>query len=218
MNLVIKGAKFFLFGLTILAGLGFPTYALLRILTKDGIESPNAASWAQALGTILAICAASAAAIFQVERARQNSLEMDARTLKRKFSALCAILDDAYEQCMRVKVEFQDIDDAFGALSFLLTFDERAFEDAIANIEKIPLNELESYEAVRSISRFRNRLISIKGHTLSAMDANRDLEAAPDHAIKHHVTGLISDADSDYKNAVAALGGVPLTSIPPFSY
>lgn len=180
--------------------------------------SPNAASWMQAVVAVLAVYVAGAAVLFQVDRTRQSALEMDARTLSRKFSALCAILDDAYEQCLRLKAAYDDTDEAFGVLSFVLIFDERAFEDAIGNIEKIPLHELESYDAVRSISRFRNRLIAIKGHTLNAMDQDRDMEGTPDYAIKHHVQGLLSDADLDYRNAVVALGGEPLTAAPPFSY
>lgn len=206
------------FAIVALAVLAFPIFELICVVRKEEVGSANAASWMQAVATILAFYVAGAAVLFQVEKARQSALEMEARTLKRKFSALCAILDDAYEQCLRLRGAYKDTDTAFGLLSFILIFDERAFEDAIANIEKIPLYELESYKAVRSISRLRNRLIAIKRHTLNAMDQDRDMEEAPDHAIKQHVQGLMSDAEIDYKNAVAALGGEPLKMVPPFSY
>lgn len=211
-----KHVQAWIFAVVVLILLGFPIFGLLRSLQSDGIQSANAASWAQAIGTIWAIAASCAAVLFQVERARKIAIEADETRLKRKYAALCAILDDAYEQCKRVEVDFMDADEAFGMLSFLLTFDERSFEDAIRNVEKIPLPELESYEAVRSISRFRNRLISIKAHVLNAMDKDRDTEGASDYEIKRHVRGLIADAEEDYGNTVSALGGKTLEKIAPF--
>jgi len=180
--------------------------------------SAEAAGWAQAFGTVAAIAGTFWVGRSQTEKTRLHSLEMDEKKLARRHSALCAILDDAYEQCARLKATFRDADEAFGELSFILVFDEQAFDDAIENVEKISLHELDSYSVVRAVSRFRNRLISIRGHVLNAMDPNRDKDDTPDYAVKNHVNGLIADAEREYIVAVSALGGNPLKEISSFTY
>jgi hypothetical protein len=198
--------------------LGFPYLGLGVALDRFGMGSPEAAGWAQAFGTIAAIVGMFYVGRFQAEKARLNNLEMDEKNLARRHSALCAILDDAYEQCARLKATVGDQDEAFHELSFILVFDERSFGDAIENVEKISLHELDSYDVVRSISKFRNRLISIRGHVLYAMDSNRNKDDSPDYAVKTHVTELIADAETEYIVAVNALGGDPLKEISPFTY
>jgi hypothetical protein len=197
---------------------GFLYLGLAISLDRHGMGSADAAGWAQALGTVAAIAGTYWVGRFQAETARLNGHEIDEKKLARKHSALCAILDDAYEQCARLKATFKDADQAFGDLSFLLIFDERAFEDAIKNVESISLHELDSYIVVRAVSKFRNRLISIRGHVIYAMDRNRDKDESSDYAVKNHVNGLIADAEKEYTAAVAALGGNPLKEIAPFNY
>lgn len=187
-------------------------------LDKQGMGSSEAAGWAQALGTVAAIASTFYVVQYQSERARLNAIEMDELNVERKHSALCAILDDAYEQCIRLKALFKDAEEAFGLLSFILVFDERAFDDSIANIERISLHELDSYEVVRAISRMRNRLLSIKGIVKYAMDPTRDQHNdAPDWSVKKHAMDLIADAEAQYLIAMRALGGNFVTNISPFT-
>ncbi|MES2069864.1 MAG: hypothetical protein V4488_05915 [Pseudomonadota bacterium] len=193
-----------------------PLLALLISLDEDGRKSASAIGWAQVVGTTWALLVAGAATFYQVDQARKIAAETDQAKLRRRGSALCAILDDGYEQCKRLEPVFKDEDEPFGVLSFILMFDARAFEDAISNIEKIPLYEIESHDAVRAITRFRNKMIAIKGQVLYAMDEQRNKDDADDYQIKHHVSGLISEAESSYQSAVAALGGTALMAIPPY--
>lgn len=213
-----KNIRLWLTAVGIVVIFGFLYLGLAISLDRHGMGSADAAGWAQALGTVAAIAGTYWVGRFQAEASRLSGLEIDEKNLTRRHSALCAILDDAYEQCARLKATFKDAEQAFGNLSFLLVFDERAFDDAIKNVEGISLHELDSYGVVRAISKFRNRLIAIRGHVIYAMDENRDQDESPDYAVKNHVNGLISDAEHEYTAAVTALGGSPLREISPFNY
>ncbi|MDB5989944.1 MAG: hypothetical protein JWQ10_1347 [Herbaspirillum sp.] len=166
-------------------------------------------SWLQALWGLIAILAILGMGIYQVDSAKEQAEATDQILVRRRYAALRAILDDAHDQCESLRPEFHDHDEAFGIFSFVLNFDERAFNGVLETIERVPLHELDNYQIVKSLSGIRNLLINITSIISFASDQARskigEEGGTPDYAIKDRGRILIDEVNSLYKAAITEI-------------
>jgi hypothetical protein len=194
---------------------------LFLAVSEKGMGSAEAAGWVQAIGAVAAIFVAIAVAQHQTTEAIRHASEMDKLSVARRNQAVKGILDIAYGQCLKVKPEFEDDDHDFDILSFILTYSERTFANAILSLEAISPLELGSYDVVIGIAGLKECMVDIQRMVTFARHTNRGTgdseDCTPDYQVKDFARGKIEKAGEFYVMAVQNLGGQPITSVPKFN-
>ncbi|MFC5519904.1 hypothetical protein [Polaromonas jejuensis] len=169
------------------------------------------AAWVQAIGSILAIWGAVRLTQRQIDSQAAMALDAENRALKRSNDALLAVVDGAAKQFLKLEPEMaaDEVDD-FSYLSFMFSYEEQSFTDAINALESVRLVDLGSYELVEAIAGMKAGMIKLRHAATEAMNPNRNKEEQPDHQIMDYGETVIGRLKQHYGNAAKILGGEPI--------
>jgi uncharacterized membrane protein len=114
-----------------------------------GFASSEAASWAQAFGSIVAVWAAVGIAFFQNKSAQRLAKNVEAIKLERRYSAVLAIAIHANTLVQEVANNLSTPTEWYGY--FQLSYTSSVLDDAEKSLALIPLHETGSFEMVNGI-------------------------------------------------------------------
>jgi hypothetical protein len=173
-----------------IAALAFLGVVLVGHHIGKPIWSEEAAGWAQAIGSVVAIGVAIELSRRQSKAAIEIMIEADLRTVRRKASSVSGILHSA---CKQMKNAGEDLrgeklrrdQSAFGPLPsyfdrMCMTIaldhmrDKTPFLQILKAIDAIPLHELDSGELVGAVADVRDALINFQNHICHALQAGED--------------------------------------------
>lgn len=199
-------------GLTVVSA--FLVICLGMTIYKNGIESSEAASWIQAIGTILAIVVAIELGQKQIIHTKKIEDDLAEAILKRKWLSVKAIADDLYQQCLDQESAFEFEEEPFHNLSFVLTYKQQEFELAVDRIAKIPLFEMDSDILVREVISLQHYAVKIQELVKLAqliISSHRDVEDIQPFAVKHHAVDEFAALKTAYRRILEVTGGTAIT-------
>jgi hypothetical protein len=132
------------------------------VISVPGFSGGDAAQWAQAVGSAVAILAAYFFGERQAQSMFNNELRIREVELKRKNGSILAIADEANTIALKVANIYRSSSPSRAAL--VLGYDSRATKDIIEALVAIPKHEVGSFDAVAALIRLKNSLVDLQRH------------------------------------------------------
>lgn len=167
----------------VVTGAGAVLATLVALGVASDLDKSEWAAWVQAFGSVGAIVGSYLIGRWQSEREDDHAQRMALLAKHEKWSAVKAVLDDIYHQCLDVADQFDDADAPLAA-PFAPHYDPRKFAKSLERVESIPVFELNSDRLAGPIIDFQREARRVGGW----------IDRARDHVAAQQRSGDLDDA------------------------
>ncbi|WP_034784123.1 hypothetical protein [Janthinobacterium lividum] len=160
-----RRARYVMLALTIIT-------ALVATGFNQELGKSDWAAWVQAVGSIAAIIGSFFFGRTQSDRDRENALHIALAANREKWATVKAIVDNLYHQCRAVAPGFDEPEEEFGNIAFVLSYNKEQFARALQLVESIPIFELNSDRLARYVIDFQRDARKLGGFVDYAKEFN----------------------------------------------